>query len=78
MQLRYWVEMPPKLKKGSAKKSNVTGATGAAEANKNWESGLTTAPFEEVCYLAEHFLWFNSGLESCVLFYYVAKQKLNV
>eukprot|EP00064_Thunnus_orientalis_P025890 superscaffoldBa00014363_g26324 len=37
--------MPPKAaKKGSAKKSNTAGA---AVANKNWETGLTKAQFEE-------------------------------
>ena len=46
--------MPPKAgKKGSAKKST---APGAAAVNKNWEAGLTKAPFEEVCYLTVLFL----------------------
>ncbi|KAM8746844.1 sperm-associated antigen 17 [Acanthopagrus schlegelii] len=37
--------MPPKpAKKGSAKKPN---AVGTAVVNKNWEAGLTKAPFEE-------------------------------
>lgn len=37
--------MPPKAaNKGSAKKPNT------AVANKNWETGLTKDPFEEVCW----------------------------
>lgn len=46
--------MPTKpAKKGSAKKPN---AVGTAVVNKNWEAGLTKAPFEEVCYLTQHFI----------------------
>lgn len=45
--------MPPKpAPKGSAKKPS---AVGTAAVNKNWEAGLTKAPFEEVCYLTKNF-----------------------
>lgn len=46
--------MPPKpATKGSAKKPS---AVGTAAVNKNWEAGLTKAPFEEVCYLTDNFI----------------------
>lgn len=49
--------MAPKAgKKGSAKKPN---AREAAVVNKNWEAGITSAQFEEVCYLTDFFLRFN-------------------
>lgn len=67
--------MPPKPKKASAKKSNATGAAGA---NANWESGLITAPFEEVCGLTEVVLWFNSAPYLSVVFYCTTKQGVDL
>lgn len=46
--------MPPKgAKKGSAKKSSTDGGA----VNKNWETGLIKAEFEEVCRLTDHFFF---------------------
>lgn len=64
------MEMAPKAKKAPAKKST---GPGAAAANKNWETGLISAPFEEVCCFTEGFLLLNSGPFLSVLFYLEAK-----
>lgn len=59
--------MPPKgAKKGSAKKSSTDGGA----VNKNWETGLIKAEFEEVCRLTDHFIClnFNSLLETFICF----------
>lgn len=68
--------MPPKpATKGSAKKPS---AVGTAAVNKNWEAGLTKAPFEEVCTSRRTFLFILSCPKAFLLIYRTVSQLIQV
>lgn len=51
--------MPPKAarrERGSARRSSAAAGAGT---HREREAAVSGAPFEEVCFVPEHFLWFS-------------------